>query len=124
MRILIVEPQQKPTVKEIENTLTALQEVVGGTIQALYPFAEPVALICNDEGKLLGLPMNRGLKNEDGQLYDVVCGTFFLCGLSEDSFASLTVKQVERFMQMFAVPELFLKISGGLFALPMKDGGL
>lgn len=39
-----------------------MQEIVGGTIQVLYPFAEPVALVCNDEGKLLGLPLNRALR--------------------------------------------------------------
>lgn len=119
MRILVMEPQQKPAVREIEDTLSALQKVVGGTIQALYPFEEPVALICNDEGKSLGLPMNRALRDEDGQFYDVVCGTFFLCGLSEDGFASLTAKQTEYFGQVFAVPELFLKVNGGLFILPM-----
>lgn len=40
-----------------------------------------MALICNDEGKLLGLPANRALRDSEGNLYDIVCGTFFLCGV-------------------------------------------
>ena len=55
MRILLVEPGKRPVLKEIDGSLKSMQEIVGGTIQAIYPFEEPVALICNDEGKLLGL---------------------------------------------------------------------
>ena len=62
MRILLVEPGKTPVLKEIDGSLKSMQEIVGGTIQVLYPFAEPVALVCNDEGKLLGLPLNRALR--------------------------------------------------------------
>lgn len=58
MRVLIVEAGKAPRAAEMEDALSALQEVVGGTVQAVYPFEERVALICNDEGKLLGLPLN------------------------------------------------------------------
>ena len=92
MRILVVEPGRVPYEKEIPSTLEAMQEIVGGTIQAVYPFPEAVALICNDEGKLLGLPLNRALRNNDGSIYDVVAGTFFLCGApaKAENFVSLT----------------------------------
>ena len=58
MQVVIVEPEKKPVVQNIDNTLTSMQQIVGGTIQAVYPFEEPVALICNDEGKPLNLPLN------------------------------------------------------------------
>ena len=70
--------------------------MVGGYIQAVYPFDDPVALICNEEGKLLGLPMNRTLRDARGVPYDIVCGTFFLAGIAEDDFASLTDRQIEK----------------------------
>ena len=60
MKILLVEPGKKPVLSEIDGSLKSMQEVVGGTIQAIFPFEEPVALICNDEGKLLGLPLFNG----------------------------------------------------------------
>ena len=47
MQIVIVEPQKKPTVQNIDDGLEAMQQIVGGTIQAIYPFAESIALICN-----------------------------------------------------------------------------
>ena len=45
MKILVVEPMKTPTVQEIDHTLSAMQELVGGTIQAVYPFDDPVALV-------------------------------------------------------------------------------
>lgn len=84
MRILVVAPRSKPEVREIDGELKTLQKIVGGSIQAVYPFDEPVALVANDEGKLLGFPMNRALRDDDGQIYDILCGTFFLCRIEED----------------------------------------
>lgn len=111
MRVLIVEPGKAPYEKEIPPTLEAMQKIVGGTIQAIYPFEEPVALICNDEGKLLELPPNRVLRDEEtGKVYDILCGTFFLCSVPLDSehFESLTGEQLEKYKRRFQRIELFL----------------
>ena len=75
---------------------------IGGTIQAVYPFDDPVALVCNDEGKLLGLPWNRALTDDHGVPYDIVCGTFFVAGLKEDDFASLTEQQIEKYKDKYS----------------------
>ena len=121
MRVLLVEPGKEPVLQEINGSLKSMQEIVGGTIQALYPFEEHVALICNDEGKLLGLPANRGLRDETGQLYDIVCGTFFLCGAPPDSehFTSLTEEQLGCYESMFRRQELFVALGGKLLCLPI-----
>ena len=68
MRVLVVEPERRPEVREIDGSLRSMQEVVGGWIQALFPFDEPLALVCNDEGKLMNLPANRGLRDKNGQI--------------------------------------------------------
>ena len=47
MQVVIVEPEKKPVVQSIDSNLASMQQIVGGTIQAVYPFEEPVALICN-----------------------------------------------------------------------------
>ena len=119
MKILSIQPGCRPEVREIDDTLETMRQMVGGLIQAIYPFEEPVALICNDEGKLLGLPMNRGLRDEKGELYDILCGTFFLCGTSGEDFTSLTDGQIEKYQQMFAVPELFLRMGNRLVIVPL-----
>ena len=86
MKVLLVEPNADPRIIEIDGSLASMQELVGGLIEAIYPFNAPVALICNDEGKLAGLPQNRPLKHpETGEVYDAVYGTFFLCSGPTDS---------------------------------------
>ena len=106
MRILIVEPMKPPVVKDISCTLDSMQTIVGGLIQAVYPFGDPIALVCNDEVKLLNIPMNRYVP----ELRDIICGTFFLCNAPPDSqhFTSLTDKQIKQYTQRFAIPQLFV----------------
>ena len=99
IKVLIVEAGKEPYPKEIPNTLESLQSQVGGLIQALY--LHDAAIICNDEGKLLGLPWNRPLFDEDGQIYDVIAGTFLVAGLTEDDFGSLTEEQIQKYTEMF-----------------------
>ena len=71
MNVLLVAPLEPPRAAELDNTLEAMQQTVGGPIQAVYPFEEPVALICHEEGKLVGLPLNRCLRLENGEIYDI-----------------------------------------------------
>ena len=68
MKVLVVEPLKPCYVREIEG-LQAMQEIVGGHIEAIYPYEEQVAVIANEEGKLLGLPYNRPLLDEHGDLH-------------------------------------------------------
>ena len=120
MKVLLVKPRRRPIIKEINDSLESMQKIVGGLIEAVYPFDEPVALICNEEGKLLNLPLNRALRDSRGDVYDVIAGTFFLCAAPPDSdrFADLTDQQVKMYMERFAVPEMFLNVGGDLFVLP------
>ena len=110
MKILVVEPLAAPYEKEIAGGLESMQAVVGGYIQAIYPFEDDeLALICNEEGKLLGLPLNRALKDEAGDICDIIAGTFFICGapLDSESFASLEAVYLDKYQQLFACPEVF-----------------
>ena len=120
MQVVVVEPKKKPMVQDISPDLESMQKIVGDPIQAIYPFEEPVALICNEEGKLLNLPLNRALRDDEGTVYDIISGTFFLCAAPPDSdrFAGLTDQQVKTYMERFAMPEMFLNVGGDLFVLP------
>ena len=91
LSVLKIAPGQHPQQVEIDNDLKALQQAVGGFIGASYPFADPVAIVYNDDGKLMGLPLNRALRDEDGQMCDAVAGDFLVVGLGEEDFASLTM---------------------------------
>lgn len=100
MKVLVVEPQKPCRVQEIES-LPDMQQLVGGDIEAVYPFQEPVALACNSEGKLLGLPMNRPLLDKDYLPHDIIRGTFFVAGLGQEEFISLTDEQIQRYKSLY-----------------------
>ena len=122
LSVLKIAPGQYPQQVEIDNDLNALQQAVGGTIAAVYPFADdPVAIVYNDNGKLMGLPLNRALRDEDGQMYDAVAGTFLVVGLGEEDFASLTPEMAQKYEQLFHQPEAFLKLGNRLLVLPVPD---
>ena len=121
LSVLKIAPGQHPQQAEIDNDLKALQQAVGGSIDAVYPFADPVAIICNDEGKLMGLPLNRALRDEDGQMYDAVAGDFLVVGLGEEDFAFLTPELAQKYEQLFHQPEAFLKLGNHLLVLPVPD---
>lgn len=101
MKVLVVEPMKPCEAREIPDTLEAMQAIVGGGIEATYPFAEPVAVICNAEGKGLDLPYNRPLMDESGLPYDIVCGTFFLARVEGEHFASLTEEQLQKYKVLY-----------------------
>ena len=113
MKILLLEPGKVAREAEIDGSLESMQETVGGLITAVYLFSEPVAVVANDEGLLMGLPLNRKLDD-----YTIIAGTCFLCGLSDDSFADLPPELMEKFKRQFYYPHLFLKVGDELVALP------
>lgn len=107
LRVLVVEPERTPYVKEIPHTLESLQQEVGGLIEVIYPYADLVGLVCNEEGKLLGLPLNRALIDGNGQMYDVICGTFLVTGLGAEDLASLPPDLLEKYYRHFQAIEYF-----------------
>ena len=107
LTVLVVEPGKEPYVHQVPDRLKDLQALVGGDIEVVYPFDEPVALVCNGEGKLLGLPLNRALTDPHGMPYDIVCGTFFLAGAGEEDLTSLTEEQLERYQAKYSREQVF-----------------
>lgn len=77
--------------------------------------------VCNEEGKLDGLPLNRALRDEDGDIYDIVAGNFFLAGIGEDDFIDLPDELVEQFAEQFRQPEVFVNVGGRIIAYPVAE---
>ena len=122
MKILLILPGRRPVRKEICGSLNSMQEIVGGPIQILYPFQDPVALICHEEGKLLGLPLNRSLRDDCGQIYDAIAGTFFLCGAPPDSdhLDSIPEELISKYQERFTSPEVFIQLNGRVVCIPVN----
>lgn len=94
IRILKIEPGKTPYVKEINNDLEGSQAEVQGLIDCMRLEDGSIAVV-NDEGKINGMEPNRRYRN------DIICGPFFICGISEDEFTSLTDEQIEKFTVQF-----------------------
>ena len=94
IRILVVEPNKEPKQIKAEHTLENLQKLVGGLIEYVE-LDYNTDLICNEEGKLLGLELNRKLEN------DIVAGTFLIVGQHNGETISLSKKQIKKYREMF-----------------------
>lgn len=121
IKVLLVEPEERPRVVEIGTGLEDLQHAVGGDIEVVYPFEDRVGLIVNEEGKLIGLPLNRALRDENGEVYDIIAGSFLVAGLTEDNFGSLTEEQIGKFEGLFHQPETFVKMGRSIMAIPVPE---
>lgn len=103
MNVLVVEPGILPYEREI-NGLKEMQAVVGGPITAIYPWEDQAAVVCNEEALLLNLPFNRSVEGGYGGVF----GTFFVCGLGEEDFCSLTPEQMKTYKAKFHQAELLV----------------
>ncbi len=110
MKVLIVEPGKPPYEKDLDGSLASLRREVGGPIEAVYPFDDPVVIICNDTGKLDGLPPNRRLRDETGCTYDIIAGTFIVAGLGKEDFKSLSPELLRKYTEYYALPEYFGRV--------------
>lgn len=115
IKVIMLEPGKTAYLKEVDNTLESLQREVEGYIEVIYPFEEEICLICNEEGKINGMRLNRAIYGENGDIVDIIAGSAILCGCSEEYFSSLNDEQVQKYQDIFYYPEQFLfhKEGGG-----------
>ena len=98
--VIRIKPYMMPELIEIDNTLEAMQKEVGGYIQAVYPWEDPVAIICDEEGKIKRKPFNIELTDDDGNVYDIIVGTLLIVGLDEEGFTDIG-EYKEKYYNMF-----------------------
>lgn len=120
--VLLVEPGKYPKQIEIEDTLEAMQEVVGGDIEEYMPFDDEVAIICNEEGKMNGSELNRAVYSKDKQILDVIAGKFFVAyaPFESESFLSMPKDLMKKYEDKFRYPERFYKTPEGIEAQAYK----
>ncbi len=105
----------KPPVQEIQSKLEFLQKEVVGDIH------NPVAIIAAESGKLMGMPFNRALRDEEGHIYDVLVGKFLIVGLGEDNFVSISDELIPKYTREFQTPEQLVRIGEKNYILPAMD---
>ena len=107
----------------ITDSLHDLQQAVGGRIEQFSNFDDDAVIICNEEGKLKGLPLNRAIYGKDGKLVDIIVGDFIICRalFDSDTYASLTPEQLKKYEQRFQYPEKFYKTFDGIRVMRQRE---
>ena len=113
IRVLKVAPLARPSVCYLENELSSLQKAVSigadyvGLIE-IIDLDEEVCLLCNEEGKLIGLAPNRRLGN------DIICGVFYVTGQDRaGNLISLSEDQIRHYSERFRDIEYFMRGENG-----------
>lgn len=119
IRVIHVSPGKRASIVEIEDSLKAMQNLVGGMIEEYMPYEDDVAIICNEEGKMMGLPVNRGITDENGQLQDIIAGDFFICyaPIESEKFLSMPPNLEKKYKEKFEYPEQFFRTEDGIKAV-------
>ena len=116
IRVILCRPGKRAEAAEIGENLEAMQETVGGMIEEYMPFPDDVAIVCNDEGKMRRMPLNRGIFDEKGTMLDVIAGPFFICyaPVENERFLSLPPDLEAKYLKMFELPERFYRTARGI----------
>ncbi len=125
--VIMVEPMRPPGIVSMRDNTKAMQEAVGGEIEEYMPFDDDIAIVCNQEGKHSGLPLNRAIRDENGEIIDVIAGTFFIAYAPPESeeFLSMPEELSGKYMEKFRYPEKFFMGRQGIEAVrvnPERSG--
>lgn len=114
IKVVFVEPGKPARITEIDNSLESMQKTVGGFIER-FTLDDEVCIICNEEGKIEGLPPGRAIFYE-GELIEIIAGTFFICAdpWESEHFESLTDDQAKEYAELFKAPEYFVRTAKGI----------
>ena len=119
MKVVMLRPKEKACVVEIDDNLASYQKVVGGYIEVVAPYSDGVVFVCNEEGKLKGLPLNRAIRDVNGNVLDIIAGTAFLCDGSGEDLKGLDEHQLEAYLGQFLFPEEFAMLDGEIVVFPI-----
>lgn len=125
IQVLIVEPHRRPRGANICPKLQSMQDIVGGCIQVVHDglLKDDAVIVCNEEGKLIGLPANRALRDGRSKVQDVIYGTFMVVGTAGEDFTSLTPRQFADWTDRFLYCEQMIYFNDGkIVAVPIADG--
>ena len=124
IKVVICEPGIRARIEEIDASLESYQRIVGGDIEAFYPFEEEVCIVCNKDGKMNGMEANRAVYEGDHKLEDVIYGTFFVCGCGSEYLDSLTDREAERYFDKFELPESPVYVDGDVISVKYVPLGI
>lgn len=124
IRVVLVEPGKEARLADVDPSLEGLYSAIKtDLIEATYPFEDDseACIVCDEEGKIKGRDLNRALRMDgDGEIYDIVVGTFIVCGCGGENFGSLTEEQQKKYLELYRWPERFFQADGEIQAVQIK----
>lgn len=126
IKVLLCEAGKRARMLETDNNLGSFQKLVGGWIEEFMPFEDEVAIVCNEEGKINRLPLNRAITDEDGKMLDIIAGDFFICyaPIESEKWLDLPPELEKKYMDKFFLPEDFFKENGQIKAVKYDPGDI
>lgn len=105
VRSIKCEPHKEAVECALDSSLEGMQKAVGGLIEFVYPFDKEVAILCNDEGKLIPLDTSRPILDDDNVLIDLIAGTCYIVGLGNDGdLRDLTDAEMKFYLNYYRYP--------------------
>ena len=122
--VLLVQVDKKPKVVEISGDLASMQKLVGGYIEEYMPFEDEVAIICNEEGKMNGMRLNRAIyDDQSNEMIEIIAGDFFIAyaPVESENFKSLPKDLEKKYSEKFKYPERFYRQNGEIKVHQVKQ---
>jgi len=116
--VLIAVPGEIIRSADIRNSLAEFQDIIGGYPECVYPFEDDVGIIRNEDAESRGLMPNRALKDDAGNMYDMIYGSFLIVGLNDDDFGSLDDELLAKYQEQFMYPETLVQERGHMVPVP------
>lgn len=103
IRVLLVEPFDKPKMITIENNYQAISKIICGDVDEYMPFEDNVALLCNADSKRLSLSASHTVTDTETGKTELIYGSFILVGSSEfdGEYHSLDDNLIDKYMDLF-----------------------
>jgi hypothetical protein len=120
IEVIMVEPGKEAVMMSLGDDLESMQRAVGGLIEEYMPYEDDIAIICNEEGKINGLPPNRAITDENGRVMDIIAGPFFMAyaPIESERFLSMPEDLKEKYMAKVKDPQKFRMTMNGIKILP------
>lgn len=122
IEVIMVEPGKEAVMINIEDDLKTMQQLVGGSIEEYMPYEDEVAIICNEEGKILGLPPNRAITDDKGRVMDIIAGPFFIAyaPIESERFLSMPDELKDKYLEKVKEPQRFKMTMNGIKIVPFE----
>ena len=123
IEVIMVEPGKEAVMMSIGDDLESMQKAVGGMIEEYMPYEDDIAIICNEEGKINGLPLNREIKDEQGRVMDIIAGPFFMAyaPIESERFLSMPEDLKDKYMAKVKDPQRFRMTMNGIKIVPFEN---